>query len=54
MTPLLLALHVGNEDLITVLIENGTDINTSVNVRKSSIQLLSSLLCNRSVLVFHP
>ena len=37
-TPFLVAVHLGNMDLITVLIENGADINSpALDVRKSSV-----------------
>ena len=50
MTLLLMALSLKNKDLVTVLIENGADVNTpSVDVRKSSIQLQRSPPCHRSV-----
>ena len=38
LTAVLVALRMENKDLVTVLIENGADINTpSVDVRKSTI-----------------
>ena len=38
---MLLALYADKKDLLTVLIENGTDINTPTeDVRKSYIELL--------------
>ena len=41
---MLLALHMDNKDLITLLIDNGTDINTpSVDVRKSIIGIMKTL-----------
>ena len=39
MTLLILALHKGNKDLVRILIENGADVNTPVEVRKGAIQL---------------
>ena len=57
LTPVVLALRVENRDLVTLLIENGADINTpSVDVRKSSIVIMTSFLmsffCFRYIIYF--
>ena len=45
LTPVLLALHGDKKELVTVLIENGADINTpSADVRKIATHLLLSFL----------
>ena len=45
LTPVLLALHAGNKNLVTVLIENGADINTpALDVRMP--RLFSKIMPN--------
>ena len=40
LTPVLLALHADKKDILSVLIENGADINTpSAHVRNISISI---------------